>query len=493
MPLQTTTILQKMLPASRWKKIRSIYADDKVVNGVLEKQYERALEELKRDEGPAQQANLAERRKADALAGHPWDYYREKQEQHKLDVQLEERAKTLGKKYMNDLESTYTTNFHGSMRDVVDDITSGVDNKESRVLMAQGGYLTPAQQVHFSTEGLGTREEAFAKALEGRTPDEMAEIRTEWGKMHPGESLEDRIDSETSGKLNFELKEKLNGEPMSAEAEMNHMARLVQHEQDTGSSWIADDEANRMTYRYNQMKLRYSEANNPDLTDQQRAQAIAEFQRNAGYTNVSVDEHKEAKEAITEGLVTAVTTAIAVVLAAIAIFFSGGTAAPFVAGLATWWGAGSAALATAAVGIGMRKALLGGDYGLEQMEVDAAIGGVDAIAAAATAGLSKVALSSAAERLAEREIAAGGKKLTEEARKAILRKYESDPSIAKGLLETLSRSSSRSTRIATHAATGAVFACWAPHPQVPHGASSIPERGRTEAPGARSLREPAEA
>jgi hypothetical protein len=434
-----------------------VYADDKVVNGVLKKQYERALEELKRDEGPALQAQVAKDRAADARAGHPWDSYKEKEVQHRLDLKLEERAKTLGKTYMNNLETTYDTTYGGSMRAVVDDVTSGVDNKESRVLLTQGGYLTPAQQVHFATEGLGTREEAFAHALEGRTPAEMVEIRKEWAKMHPGESLEDRIDSETSGKLNFELKEKLNGDPMSAAEEMNHMARLVQHEQDTGSSWIAGDERDRMTYRYGQMKLRYSEANNPDLSDEQRALAIADFQRNAGYTNVSVEEHKEAKESVTEGLVTAVTTAIAVTLAAIAIFFSGGTAAPFVAALATWWGAGSAALATAAVGIGMRKALLGGDYGLEQMEVDAAIGGVDAIAAAATAGLSKVALSSAAERLAEREIAAGGKKLTEEARKAILRKYESDPSIAKGLLETLSRSSSRGTRMATHAATGAAF------------------------------------
>jgi hypothetical protein len=438
-----------------------IYADDKVVNGVLQKQYERALEELKRDEGPALQAELAKQRAADALAGHPWDVYKEKQEQHKIEVKLEERAKTLGKTYMNQLESTYNTNFGGNLRAVVDDITSGVDNKESRVLLAQGGYLTPAQQVHFSTEGLGTREEAFARALEGRTPEEMVEIRKEWAKMHPGESLEDRIDSETSGKLNFELKEKLSGEPMTREADMAHMARLVQHEDDTGSLLIAGDERERMDFRYQQMKLKYNETNDPNLTDEQRAQKVAEFQREAGYTNVSVEEHKESMESVTDGIVTAVTTAIAVTLAALAIFFSGGTAAPFVAALATWWGAGTAALATAAIGIGIRKAMLGSDYGVEQMEVDAAIGGVDAIAAAATAGLSKVAMSSAAERLAEREIAqtaaAEGKSLSKAAQQAILRKYESDPSIAKGLLETMSRSSSRGTRIFTHAASGAFF------------------------------------
>jgi len=297
--------------------------------------------------------------------------------------------------------------------------------------------------------------------LEGKTAREIQDLREDWNKKHPNESLEDRIRSETSGRLQFELLEKLKGEPMRPEEDMAHMARLVQHEREHDSSWFASDERERMEFRYKEMKTRYDSLNDPNLSDEQRAQRVDEFSRLAGYTNVSVSEHKESMQSVTDSLVTAVTTAIAVVLAAVAIVFSGGTATPaVVAALGTWWGAATAAIVTAGIGIGIRQAMLGSDYGIEDMGIDMAIGGIDAVTAAATAGLSKVATTSLAERLAEKEVA-GIVSKTARARafeETVAKLVAKDPLMGKRpLLGALMQNESRMTRMFGHGVSGMMF------------------------------------
>ena len=59
---------------------------------------------------------------------------------------------------------------------------SGYEQDRARDLVAQGGYLTPAQEVHYAVAGTGTDEEALRRALEGRSPEEIAEIRAEYAR-----------------------------------------------------------------------------------------------------------------------------------------------------------------------------------------------------------------------------------------------------------------------------------------------------------------------
>ena len=375
-----------------------VYADDEVINGVLKHQYERALEETKRDEGPALYAALEKQR---LEAQPPWDAFRLKKEQHELEKQLEARAQKASKVYMNQLETTYDTTFgstgKGSLRVVIEKNMDGEEKKEARKRVARGGWLTPAEEIHFATEGLGTKDGALTKALDGKTKEEIDEIRKEWAKSHPNESLEQLIASETSGRLEFELKQKLKGEPMSMKEELDNMEAMAKHEQ-ANPSHFALDEGARLEFRLKQMQERYVAANDPTLSEVDRNKKIEEFQRFAGYTNVAVEEHKEKIEAVTNSLVTAVTTTIAVAVAAIAIIFSGGTATPGVlAAFAAWagtaGGAATIALGTALVGIGIKKAMLGSDYGVEEWGTDLAVGGVEALVAAATAGMSKALMA----------------------------------------------------------------------------------------------------
>jgi hypothetical protein len=448
------------------EKESTFYADDDIINGVLKHQYERALEELKRDKGPQLQADLERRRQEAADKHQPWDAYRMKLEQHKLDQQLEKEAKTKGKEYMSKLEDTYDTDFgsigKGSLGQVIEKNMSGYEREEARKRVAQGGWLTPAQEIHFATEGLGTKEGMLSKALEGKSAKDFEDIEKEWATLHPGESLKQRIDSETSGRLNFELNQKLKGEPMTMKEEMDRMDEMVQHEREehTGA-WktVASDEENRLEFRYKEMKEKYDAANAANLTDEQRAQKVAEFQRFAGYTSVSVQEHKESMESITDSLVKAVTTAIALIVSAVVIFFSAGTATPaVVAALSTWWGAAAVAMGTALVGVGIKEAMLRGDYGVEDMGVDLAVGGVDALTAAATAGLSKAVMSSAAERFAESMAKTGTRAEREALKRSIMEALKDNPELAKrGFLGTLAQSESRAARMFGHGVSGAMF------------------------------------
>ena len=419
---------------------------------------------MKRDKEPALREEMEKRRQEAAARHEPWDAYRVKQEELKIQRQLEEEARLKGKTYMDQLSSVYNTDLgkgDATLDKVIDDNMSGRDQEAARKLVAQGGWLTTAQEIEFSTKGLGTKEEMLTKALEGKTAEEIKKVREEWATMHPGESLEDRINSETSGRLNFELLEKLKGEPMTPDEEMAHMERLVQHEREHGSTVFASDERERLEFRYNEMKSRHDLLNDPSLSPEQRADKVDEFNRFAGYTNVAVSEHKESVQSVTDSLVTAVTTAIAVVLAAAAIFFSGGTATPAViAALGTWWGAATAALVTAGIGIGIRQAMLGSDYGIEDMGIDMAIGGIDAVTAAATAGLSKIATTSVAERLAEKEVA-GIVSKTARARafeETVAKLVAKDPTLGKRpLLGALMQNESRMTRMFGHGVSGMMF------------------------------------
>ena len=123
------------------------------------------------------------------------------------------------------------------------------------------------------------------------------------------------------------------------------------------------------------------------------------------------------------------------------------------------WGAATAALITAGIGIGIKQVMLGSDYSSEDMGIDAAIGGVDAIAAAATAGLSKVVMSSAAERIAE-SVAANVAKSERAAFKVglITALERQHPELAeRGLLGTMTQSKSMATRMLGHTVSGAMF------------------------------------
>lgn len=400
---------------------KGVYADDDVMNGLLEKQYDRALEETRRDKGPALRREMEKRAKEDGKNGHPWDPFKWKEEERAFEKQLEEQAKVRSKKYMDDLADTYDTNFGnqgpGFFNIMLKQNMSGTEEEKALRLREQNGYLSPTEKIHYATVDLGTKGEEVKKALDGKTKDEIDAMDVEWRKTHNGESLYDHLDSETSGRLWKEIQWKLKGEPKNATEKIELMREQAAYEEKHGSIF-AGHQRDVMRKDLEALEKKYAlvteiesdQSLTPAEREKERVKRLQQFMQIAGHAESSVQHHKEQVETVADTVVTAVVTTVAVVAAAVAIFFSGGTATPAViAAVNAWIGAaapavlaagqaaaafmatagGAAAVAggTALLGVGTRYAMLGSSYSGEAAAKELAVGAVEALAALATANI----------------------------------------------------------------------------------------------------------
>ena len=371
--------------------------DDDVVNGVLRNQYERALEEIRRDEWPAIQQRLDEQARQEG-----WTPYQRRAEERRLERELEQRAQERASGYMGQLEDRYNADYPtwygGGLRTVVELNMSGNDREMARNLIAQGGYLSPAQEIHYAVEGAGTEEEAIRRALTGRSEEEIAAIRAEWERLHPGESMDERLRSELGGRDEFDTHMLLQGEPENAEQELVQMRERGDWELENSSGFLAGEQERILRDRMSHMEEQYRVLNDPEADPAQRQLAMRRFKQSTGNVSTAVEGYREQMDAATDVLATAaaITAAIVVVVvAAILTPFTGGGSAAAGAGILAALGgaltsgtvAAAAAVAAATATIVTKQLMLGDAYSGEDMAIDMVVGVVDAAAAYATAGI----------------------------------------------------------------------------------------------------------
>ncbi|HEU4452335.1 MAG TPA: hypothetical protein VFR81_04715, partial [Longimicrobium sp.] len=343
----------------------SFVTDDEVVNNVLRAQYERALDATRRDEGPRLRAALAEEERRTG----PWDPYERRRREREVDRQLEAMAQVQATQNMADLERTYDTQFSrwgtGSMRAMIEFNTSGDERERARDLMAQGGYLSPAQEIDYAVRGAGTDEAAITRALQGRSPAEIEEIRREYRRISGGGDMDARLASELDGRDWLDTRIALRGEPESAEEEMAQMRERVAFERANTSTLFGSGEAARMERRVTRLETAYNQAHDPTVTDpQERIRRLQRFQQAAGHVRVSADEVRHQSEAVADTLATtAGIVAAVVVIVAASIVTGGAAAAGAIPALMATLGSGGVAAAAAAAAVAApiitRRALLG--------------------------------------------------------------------------------------------------------------------------------------
>ena len=424
-----------------------IYASDDIQNEVLQHQYQRALEEVKRDKGPALRREMEKRRQADVAAGKPWDKYRVRDEEKKMQAELETEAKSLGKQYMNNLETTYDKEVgkygEGSFGYQMEFNMSGYDLEKARLLRKQGGYISPAQQVYFATEGVGTNGDQFKDAVRGKSkeeldqieedlldmkvdaqtkaqwagksPEEVKKLKRKWLSEHPDDTLKALVSDETSGRLAQELSWSLEGEPKNADEEIAQMRKKLKYEQDHPGIF-ASHELKVLEQHMAQMEDQYKGlTEDKNLSPEERVKRLEMFGQMSETTESAIESHKTQVEAVTDTVVKAYATAVAVVALVVVAIASGGTAVPAeLAAIAEFLGtaAGAATLAagTAVAGVGIRYAIMGNAYEGESALKELGIGAVEALAAAATAGIGGKLLTSEFEQLVPKLIKAGWSK-----------------------------------------------------------------------------------
>ncbi|NUQ23494.1 MAG: DUF4157 domain-containing protein [Saprospiraceae bacterium] len=355
--------------------------DDDVVNGVLERQYERALSEVRRDRWPQIERQLRQR-----AAAEGWDDYQYRAEERRLERQLELEARQLSRQYMNQLESSYNSRYQdwsrgqAGLRGVIEINMSGNDQEKARDLLRQGGYLSPAQQIHYAVQGAGTEEEAIRETLTGRSAEEIEEIRAEYRLLNPGEDMDERIADELSGRDDFDTQILLEGEPENADQEIDQRRRQTQWELDNSSGLVGREEHRLMLERMEALEEQYRIVNDPNISEEQRRAAIRQFRQRSGQVSNAVQGYRSQVDAVTDTLTSVVSVTVAIVTAVAITIATGGTAGPVMVALL-------ASLAGTAGQVATKAILKGGAYGWEDMGVDLAVGAVDALAAVATAGI----------------------------------------------------------------------------------------------------------
>jgi hypothetical protein len=353
---------------------RGFYTDDDVVNGILENQYGRALEGLRRDpEWRARRDAIQE----DARRNN-WDPYQIAAAERALDREMEQAARTGGAANMAALEARYDSNYstwaRGGLQTLIAFNMSGSDADKARALVEQGGYLSRAQRIDFATRGPGTDEAEFERATAGTTAAEIEEINAELDKMGRP-TVQQIAESELSGREAQDMDIRLQGVPENAEQEM-HQARQ-RTEWELRNSPVGGHEREVLQNRMARMERQYALINDPEADPFERRRALAQFQARGVGVQAGVEAYRNQIDAVTD----AVATAAALTAAITVTVLTGGIA-----------GAVLGALAAAAMTMSIKSVLKGAAYGVEEMAIDAVIGVVDAAAAAATFGVGNALL-----------------------------------------------------------------------------------------------------
>lgn len=360
-----------------------LYADDDVINGVLENQYNRSLDALKRDPKV-----WADREALYKMAREKnWDPYSLAAAEREMDRNLEQAARAGAEANMAKLEAAYDTKYSrwgkGGLDAMIVFNMSGTDREKAQKLREQGGYLTRGQRVDFATRGPGTDEEDFKRATQGLTKAEIEDLNKELKDLKRP-TVQEIADEELDGRDGFDMKITLRGVPENIDEEMEQ-ARLKTNWELVNSP-VSGHERDVLQARLAKMQNQYNLMKDPNTPKAERDRAMAQFHARGVGVSSAVEQYRADVDAWTD----AVATGAALVVGIAVTVATGGIA-----------GAVLGALYAAVAGMTVKAVMKGQAYGAEEMAIDAVVGIIDAAAAAATAGVGNALL---------RVATAGGKK-----------------------------------------------------------------------------------
>ena len=363
--------------------------DDDTVNSILRAQHERARTSEERDLG-IRLHELDGRAKREN-----WPAKKLVEKKNELREKSLKDIERRGKENMKRLESIYDLKYStfgsGRLRLDLAFTTSGYDQDLAFDLLAQGGKLSPAQEIHYAIAGAGTKEEALKQALKGKSKDEIEIIKKEYKKKYNSDMVED-IMSDVSGRDEFDMKVTLEGKPETPAEMMALLKKRKEWELTEGRGWFGiastEEHALEVSYKdakeayekYEAAKIKYKSEDHPEVR-----KLKAQFERFGGYVEGNIEQYRKGVDRIADYAATAAELTVVVAGVVLGAFFTGGTASA--ATLAAY--AAVTAGVSAAAGITTRAAIKGEAYGWEDLATDAAIGGVDVAATALTFGISK--------------------------------------------------------------------------------------------------------
>jgi hypothetical protein len=382
-------------------------ADHELIE-IAKARHERMLDKVRRDKSKDLYDKLADDIAARKKAGNPMPKWEREKRERDIQVTLNERAESASKAGMSTLEARFDEKYKGVYQrigpngEVLETKEGGF--KVMREMFALGpeakdylgkGYLTLAEQIHYSVEGPGTNEERLTSATKGRTKEEIKKARAEYLRDYH-EDMDKRIREEVDPgtRDRFDIEENLKGVPETPQEMLEAARRRHTFETTTygagGLFELAPEERKILDDDFKRVEARFAALADPAHrpTGEELERLYDRFEASTQTFEASADLYRKSVDALVDTVTQVVGAAVAIVVAVVIIVASGGTAAPAVVALA-------ASLCATAATITTKMVLLGKAYGVEDLGQDLALGAVDAAISVATAGVGDKLLKAA--------------------------------------------------------------------------------------------------
>jgi hypothetical protein len=371
-----------------------LWASDAAINAVFRDQAARSLTSVQRDMGPIMQAHTEAqlRREEATFANAEQRVDRRMALERENAAQLGAMADDQTRTRMRELGSLYEIKSGRTLAAMVEDNMSFTAKEEALARVAQHGVLSNYQKLKYAIEGLGTDMPMLRSTLATMNCKELAEANAKWREEHD-ESLIEGIKGDTSGREQTDLVDMATyGVPQTAEEVVEAAERKLQNDQKaatTAGSFFTQRESEYAANEVKLLRTRLEGMRRSGTDSDAQWRATTAFDIAVDRANTAIELQREALDSITDLLANAAAIITAIVVgAALAPFTAGGSAVVAAAII-------SSVMATA-VSIGIKQAMKGSAYGRGELATDLAIGAVDALVSALTAGLGHGLLGRAA-------------------------------------------------------------------------------------------------
>ena len=376
---------------------KSFYVSDEESNKVLMAQQERALKDAQLDHEPvlryyAEESMRIEEDRHFRAKGRFWTMDERYTRRQKMELAIERAIDDIANRQsalsMKALDAAYQKASGGeTLAQYVVRGMSGYDAKYAAI-MVEKGYLTPYQRLEFSMLGAGTNEELLKSTMKTLSKEELNKFDQQWQKDH-GETLWAALDSELSGDDWIDAQVYYMGRPLSMQEAVNAARRreelsrpgaLGQGAAIAFGSGDSTEMAMDAVAQLDALMRKMQSAEYANLTPEQQEGWLNQFDAGREMVAQAIETRNTIVSDVTDSVVNAVSMVVAVVVGALLSPFTGGLSALAAAAVI-------ASLAATVTSVALRAAMLGNRYGSGQIAMDLAIGVVDAIVAALTAGM----------------------------------------------------------------------------------------------------------
>lgn len=114
------------------------------------------------------------------------------------------------------IRAEYQDHYGRSLDEDLESELSGTDLERTRALLSSNAEAAGADALRQAMRGIGTDEAALVETLQGRTPEQLEAIKTQYQERH-GRSLEDDLASELSGRAYDQVSSLLRGDGAGAD------------------------------------------------------------------------------------------------------------------------------------------------------------------------------------------------------------------------------------------------------------------------------------